>query len=105
MSSPIVEYHNVIDNFLKQYGYTVTREQLEAFICVHPDFGGMTCAQAAEHLGINVRSLKRRLAKMRAAFPACMNWAKRYRPDAKEYADVEPLQYTPAMDDLVIHKF
>jgi len=53
-----------------------TKKQQEVYKLVHPDFEGLTIAQAAERLGITESSARRRLNNMREDFPEAFRFEK-----------------------------
>lgn len=51
-----------------------TTEQLEAYKLIHPGLGGMTIKKAAESLGISENAVRKRLDKMKKAYPYAFRW-------------------------------
>jgi len=75
-----------------------TKDQLDAYRLIHPEFGGLSQEDAAKLLGIGQPALCERLSKMRESFPGAFSF--------ERMAEPEMLSYDPDKhDEYIVRKF
>jgi hypothetical protein len=65
-----------------------TKKQLELYKLIHPDYVGLTLAEAASELDISVRAAQYRLANMRKTHPNAFNYEKFIEKEEENISDI-----------------
>ena len=68
-----------------------TNKQLELYKLIHPDYAGLTLEEAADILGIHIRSAQQRMANMRERCPQAFNYENYIKKEEENINDIQAI--------------
>ncbi|KKL56094.1 hypothetical protein LCGC14_2248850 [marine sediment metagenome] len=68
-----------------------TNKQLELYKLIHPDYAGFTLVEAADILGIHLRSAQQRVANMRKTHPQAFDYEKFIKKEEENIYDIQAI--------------
>ena len=68
-----------------------TNKQLELYKLIHPDYAGFTLVEAADILGIHLRSAQQRIANMRKTHPQAFDYEKFIEKEEENINDIQAI--------------